>query len=118
MSTILVTPTAQAGGLAVVATAPSITLSGRAQKIARRSGVLAAKTPRTLIGPKTGNATPWRGFADCSFHTATNLPAARDGVELEPVADQFVAKLIGDGLLKLFDLFIVEFDNPARLQVD
>src|SRR5262245_60995437 len=39
-------------------------------------------------------------------------------VELEPVADQLVAELLGDRALQRLDLLFLELDDPAALDVD
>jgi len=47
-----------------------------------------------------------------------NLPRAAQNLKFEAMTDELVTELIGDGLLQLFDLVVVKFDYPARLQID
>ena len=53
-----------------------------------------------------------------SFRTGLRFAAARHGVKLKPMADEFVAELSATISLQLFDFLVAEFDHPTGLQVD
>src|SRR5271163_3160114 len=53
-----------------------------------------------------------------SFRAGSRFAHARHRVEFKPMANEFVAEFIGNDFLQSFDLFVAEFDHPARLQVD
>src|SRR3974377_360913 len=53
-----------------------------------------------------------------SFGSGPGFCAARYGIELEAMPDEFVTQLIGNDFLQPFDLLVPEFDHPTGLQVD
>src|SRR6516164_937009 len=74
------------------------------------------------VSPNTSTsfapAEPASDHACKSFRAGSWFDVARHRVEFKPMADKFVAELIGNDLLQSFDLFVAEFDHPTGLQVD
>src|SRR5271169_6865734 len=63
-------------------------------------------------------AEPASDHARKSFRAGSRFAAARHRIEFKPMADEFVAELIGYDFLQSFDLLVAEFDHPTGLQVD
>src|SRR5438132_19419 len=59
-----------------------------------------------------------RGKKAPLFPTWLFAAAPRHGVKFEAMSDQFVAELVGDDFLELFDLLVAKLDNAAALQID
>jgi hypothetical protein len=73
-------------------------------------------SPKTLTS--VAPAEPASGNARKSFRAGSRFAAARHRVEFKPMANEFVAELIGNDFLQSFDLLVAELDNPTGLQVD
>ena len=72
--------------------------------------------PKTLTS--FAPAEPDSDNARKSFRAGSRFAGARHRVEFKPMADEFVAELIGNDFLKSFDLLVAELDYPTGLQVD
>src|ERR1043166_2172711 len=89
----------------------------RAAPFAPAGSAVAVSTER-LASPPEPAITRGGPTGPASARLRLLLAAARHSVKLEAVPDQFVAELVGDDLLQLFDLFVAEFDDAAALQID
>src|SRR5215472_13423227 len=74
-------------------------------------------------GPRGGSTSfaptkPAINGARTLFRAGPRLGTTRYGIEFEPMADEFVAELLGDNLLEAFDLLVAKFDHAAGLQID
>src|SRR5207302_2987704 len=82
--------------------------------------------PDAMGYDRSGAAMPApaaRRHAGCSngaalFATRLCFAAPRHGVKFKTMPDELVAELVGDDFLKLFDLLVAKFDDPAALQID
>ena len=90
--------------------------SGAVSLITRRNPVSAGRSaPTASPSPRVDAA---QQNDNRSFPIGPSFPMTWYRIELKSMANQVVAKLIGDQLLQPFDLFVAKFDHPTGLQVN